>query len=155
MNNDRLRVPQDAAYFQAIGLATVAFARLEWNSVWCCERLEPGFIHTIESQKKTAGALANDLNRLFSRVSDESLRSKITPFSDEFKAIVLERNGLIHGKPGTTPNGDQRLFRHGLEWSIESVNGFSDRCAGASTQLNGLLYDELREPCSVVLIPAR
>lgn len=39
MANERLLIPQDADYFHALGLAIVAFARLEWNAVWCCERL--------------------------------------------------------------------------------------------------------------------
>jgi hypothetical protein len=155
MSNDRLRIPQDAEYFQAVGLAAVAFARLEWDSVWCCERLEPGFINTIESQKKSAGIIANDLKKLFSRVSDASFKSRIAPFADEFEAIVRERNGLMHGKPGTAANGDQRLFRHSLEWSIEAVHEFSDRCVRAGMPLNALLYDELKEPCSEMLNPER
>lgn len=151
MSNDRLRIPQDSDYFQAVGLATIAFARLEWNAAWCCERLEPGYIHSIETRKKTAGIIAKDLSRLFSCILDPVIRLKTTRFSDEFEAIVVERNGLMHGKPGTALNGDQRLFRHGNEWTIDAVNVFSDRCVRDGTPLNALLYDELAESCSVAL----
>lgn len=153
MDNDRFRVPPDKDYFHAIGLATVAFARLEWDAVWCCERLEPGYINSIEPRRKTAGIIANDLAILFSRVSDIALASKLTPFAVEFVEVVKERNGLMHGKPGTAPSGDQRLFRHGLEWTVDAVNAFSDRCIRAGMPLNALLHDELKTPYQVTLRP--
>ena len=151
--NDRLRIPQDGEYFKAIGMAAIAFARLEWDAVWCCERLQPGYINTIEVQKKTAGKIGNDLRTLFSRVADVAFRSRIEPFADEFREVVEQRNQLLHGKPGTAPNGDQRLFSGGFEWSIDAVNAFSDRCVKAGEPLNTLLYDELKEPCAIALLP--
>jgi hypothetical protein len=151
LDNDRLRVPPDSEYFHAIGLATVAFARLEWDAVWCCNRLEPSYINSIEPRRKTAGIIANDLVKLFSQVSDVRFASRISPFAAEFVEVVKERNGLMHGKPATAPNGDQRLFRHGAEWTVDAVNAFSDRCVRAGMPLNALLYDELNEPCQVTL----
>ncbi|MBI6629727.1 hypothetical protein [Pontibaca salina] len=153
MSDDRLRVPQDPDYFHAIGLAVVAFARLEWNAVWCCHRLQNNYIQTIERERKTAGTIARDLRCLFLRISDQGLRAKAVPFADEFKLIVDDRNALMHGKPGTTKDGDQRLFRHGEEWTIIDLSNFSDRCARAGGRLNALLYNELAEPCIVTLTP--
>lgn len=147
MSYDRLRIPQDPDYFHAIGLAAVAFARLEWDAVWCCHRLQSNYIQTIEPKRKTAGTIANDLKDLFLRISDGVLRAKAVPFADNFKEIVLDRNGLMHGKPGTAKNGDQRLFRHGSELSVNDVNDFSDRCVRTGRNLNALLYNELAEPC--------
>ncbi len=143
MTDERYRIPQDEVYFQAVGLAAVAFARLEWDAVWCCERLKPGYITTVERRKKTAGVIAEDLKKLFLRISNSNLRAKLTPIAVEFKEIVQERNGLLHGKPGTASNGDQRLFRGASEWTIAKVNEFSDRCARADLSLNALLYGEL------------
>ena len=151
MSGDRIRIPQDSDYFHAIGLAAVAFARLEWDAVWCCHRLQLGYIQTIEPRRKTAGVIAEDLKGLFERISDAGLRAKAVPFADEFKQIVPERNALMHGKPGTAQDGVQRLFRHGHVWSVDDVNEFSDRCVRAGMSLNALLYDELAEPCSVAL----
>lgn len=151
MSNDRLRVPQDQDYFETIGLAAVAFARLEWSAVWCCERISPGYINTIEPKKKTAGVIANDLRQLIGRVSNDQLRIKCTPFVEEFKSIVPDRNAILHGKPGTTSNEDQRLFRNGIEVSIEVINAFSDRCVLAAEPLNALLHAELAENCQVEL----
>lgn len=149
--NDRLLVPQDPAYFQSVGLATIAFARLEWDAVWCCHRLQTDYIGTIEQQRKTAGRIGQDLEGLFARISDLALRAKVMPFAVEFREVVLDRNGLLHGKPATAPNGDQRLFRHGTEWTIDAVDAFADRCVRAGSPLNALLYDEFQEPCTVVL----
>ncbi|WP_292288820.1 hypothetical protein [Marivita sp.] len=151
MSDDRLRVPQDPDYFHAIGLAAVAFARLEWDAVWCCHRLQNDYIQTIEAKRKTAGNIARDLGCLFLRISDQSLRAKAVPFADEFKLIVADRNALMHGKPGTGNDGEQRLFRHGDEWTIIDINEFSDRCVRAGGRLNALLYNELAEPCTVAL----
>jgi hypothetical protein len=92
-----------------------------------------------------------ELKALFSRVANVTLRAQIVPFAEEYCAVVEIRNGLLHGKPGTAPNGDQRLFRHGEEWSIDSVNKFSDRCVLACQPLNALLYNEFKEPCAVIL----
>jgi hypothetical protein len=152
MNKDRFSIPQDAEYFHAIGLATIAFARLEWNAVWCCERLDTGYIKTVDSGKKTGKNIADDLEELFWRVSDIELRTKIIPFTTEFIALVKDRNGLMHGKPATV-NGKQRLTRHGSEWTIDKVNEFSDRCASAAAPLGALIHAELKEPCQVALNP--
>ncbi|WP_177220090.1 hypothetical protein [Jannaschia rubra] len=86
---------------------------------------------------------------LFSRVSDVELASRIAPFAGEFVEVVKERNGLMHGKPATAPNGDQRLFWRGVEWTVDTVNAFSDLCVKAGMPLNALLYDELKESCQV------
>ena len=42
MKDERLRVPIDDAYLHAAGLATICFARLEWNAAWCCEKMRAG-----------------------------------------------------------------------------------------------------------------
>ena len=147
MSDDRLRVPQDPDYFHAIGLAAVAFARLEWEAVWCCERLQENYIETIERRKKTAGIIGDDLKSLFLRVSDQNLRVRVVPLADEFKLIVADRNALMHAKPGTGRTGEQRLFRHDNEWAVAKINDFSDRCVRAGERLNALLYNELADPC--------
>ena len=153
MSDDRLRIPQDPDYFRAFGLAAIAFSRLEWDAVWCCERLQSGYINKIERGKKTAGAIAEDLKKLFSRVSDPDFRLRILPYAIIFAEVTTCRNGLLHGKPGTSPNGDQRLFRHGVEWTIQAVNEFSDQCVRAGVPLNALLYKELSHGCAVALNP--
>lgn len=151
MSDERMLIPQDPQYFQAIGLAAIAFARLEWNAAWCCERLNPNYISTIETKKKTAGTIAKDLKRLFSRVADQALRTKIAPFAERFELLVIERNGLLHGTPATSKNNEQRLFRNGGEWTITAINEFADQCVIAGRPLNELLYDELSDGSAIDL----
>ncbi len=59
MKDDRLRVPIDNAYVEALGRATYVFATLEWNAVWCCERMEADYIRKLS--RKTAGKIADNL----------------------------------------------------------------------------------------------
>lgn len=143
MADDRLRIPQDEEYFHAIGLAVVAFARLEWSAIWCCERLEPRYLRRL--RKKTANRIGEDLKKNFARVADGDLRARFLPLADEFLAIVEKRNGLFHGRPGTTPEGHQRLFRHGTIWTVEAVNKFADRCARLKSPLVELIHKELKQ----------
>lgn len=155
MADERLRIPQDPKYINAIGTAVIAFARLEWNAVYCCERLENGYLETIETdkRKKPAGEIASDMKRLFDRISKYDLRSTVQPFAIEFKRLVDKRNALLHGKPGTTSAGEQRIFRGSEVWSIYDVHAFSDECVRADVPLNNLLHSDLAKGCAVSLDP--
>jgi len=141
--DERLLIPIDAPYLHALGLAMVAFARLEWDASYCCERLQPGYIATIEPQRKTAGRIARDLVDLVAALPDPALQAVMTGPAGEFKVLVEDRNGLLHGNPGTAPSGDQRLFRGGQEWTISAVNELADSFVRTGGKLNALLYNEL------------
>jgi hypothetical protein len=52
MKDDRLRVPIDNAYVEALGRATYVFATLEWNAVWCCDRMQPNYIRDPGPKKE-------------------------------------------------------------------------------------------------------
>lgn len=145
MSDDRLRVTLDAPYANALGVAMFCFARCEWDAVWCCERLQPGFIATIEPKKKTAGTIAKDLLRLADSIPDNDLRFHCHEVAKEFDSLVLERNGLLHGKPGTAKDGAQRLFRHGSAWTIETVDALSDAFTRCQVKLNDLVHVRLAE----------
>lgn len=160
MTNDRLRIPGDAEYFHAVGVAVIAFARLEWTAVWCCERLQAGYLKTLETkvskgkriQKgKTAGDIAADLRTLSGTIEEAALREELSGLAADFSAIVTSRNGLMHGKPGTDKDGSQRLFRHGSAWTIEAVNDFADTCAVTARAFNKILYGALAEGKAVKL----
>lgn len=150
--HDRHRMPGDPDYFTAVGRATIAFARLEWNAVWCCERLQMGYIGSLEERfeggrrvrrGKTAGVIASDLSMLFERIPDPTLRYMVRPHAAIFSDLVKERNRLLHGKPGSTLAGEQRLFHQGGEWSTAMVDDFADRCVRAGEPLNALLHNQL------------
>jgi hypothetical protein len=146
MNNDRLRVQIDQPYAEALGLATFCWARCEWDAAWCCELLEPGYIATIKPKKLTAGQIANKLLDLIDARLDPGLKAICLGPATEFKRLVEERNGLMHGIPGEAPNGDQRLFRGGAEWTLDGVNELSDAFSACQTQLNDMVHHHLKNP---------
>lgn len=146
MAEERLLIPIDEPYLHALGLAMIAFARLEWNASYCCERLQPGYIATIQPERKTAGKIARDLIGLVAAVADPAATAALTAPASEFKDLADDRNDLVHGNPGTAANGDQRLFREGQAWTIAAVNDLADRFTRTSTKLNAVLYNELKVP---------
>lgn len=154
MKDDRLRIPGDQAYFQSVGLATIAFARLEWDVVWLCERIEPGYIHTIDATPrsggrvgpgKTAGKIATDFLERAGELNGYSFQPDLVAEAERFRDLVVIRNALLHGKPGTAPGGEQRLFRMGEVWSIDRVNDAADDFTECSLRLNAYLYGHLKE----------
>lgn len=139
MANERLGIPTDDAYVTALGLATVAFARLEWDVVWCCERrLKPGYIKTIK--KKTAGQIASDFLRFIAAIPDAEERRLYSVHGDEFKRLVEVRNGIMHGKPGTTKAGEQRLYRDGGVWTLDALHKAADEFVLCGRPINRLLH---------------
>jgi len=143
MKDDRLRIFVDDPYVIALGRATYIFAVLEWNAVWCAERLEAGFINGLA--KKTAGKIALELLSLVGRLTDPVVKAACQPPADEFKRLVDTRNGILHGKPGSAPDHLQRLFRNGTAWSGSDIDDAADEFAACSDRLNALLYGVLCE----------
>jgi hypothetical protein len=135
MKDDRLRVQLESAYAEAIGRAVFIFARLEWDAVWICERLDPGYINNLRA--KTAGGIAKDLTRLTIALPNGTT---FAPHCAEFKRLVGIRNKLLHGKPGTAVSGDQNLFDHGVPWTIEEINDAADEFSTAQIALNPLMH---------------
>ncbi|WP_199910693.1 hypothetical protein [Loktanella sp. Alg231-35] len=145
MANERLSNPQDALYFQSLGLAVVAFARLEWMVVWCSEKLSPGYIKTIKSKKKTAGRVAKDARCIFEQAEPSVLRHALLKGGDEFSALVIRRNHLLHANPATTEDGDQRLIDSGKPWQPSDVDAFADECTILGHQFNRIFYEHLNQ----------
>lgn len=138
--NDRLRVPIDETYVIALGRAAYVFATLEWNAVWCCERMREGYINDLG--RKTAGTIARDLLKLARRRPLDIRDACVSP-AETFLSLVEVRNAIFHGKPGTAVSGAQRLFREGQVWEPEAIDQAADDFARCSIQLNALLYGEL------------
>jgi len=134
MKDDRLRVPIDAPYLHALGLSMISFARFEWDAVGCIEKVQPGYIQTI--LKKTAGNIADDLIVLAASHADPVVVTSLGAGAAEFKRLVDVRNGLMHANPGTSSSGEQRLFRHGHEWTIAMIDDAADAFVAAASVLN-------------------
>lgn len=141
MADERLGVTADDRYLLALGRLAYVFATYEWNAVWCCEKLRPGYINKLG--KKTAGIIATDIVTLAGRRPTHE-RLQIKPHALEFKRLVNRRNEALHGKPGTTEDGDQHLFSVGGELTITDLNTIADEFAVGSSALNALLYGLLK-----------
>lgn len=137
MKDDRLSVPVQDDYILALGRATYVFATLEWNAIWCCERLKPGYINKLG--RKTAGDIACDFMKRVLRIGDAKLKQAHTGPACEFKRLVAVRNGILHGKPGTAVDGEQRLFRDGVPWTPTMLENAADEFAACSMLLRALL----------------
>jgi hypothetical protein len=143
VKDDRLRIPVEAKYVSAIGLATFAFVILEWNAVWCCERMTPGIISSLAD--RTAGGVAKKLIEL-ATLRSATVTDDLLPAANEFQSMVLLRNNLLHAKPGADGSGTSRLFRNGQLWTIDTINDAADAFTACSIRLNALLHGPLQQP---------
>lgn len=134
-----LRVTHQAEYSEALGLAAFCFARCEWDACYFCERLQAGYLGTIKLERKTAGRIARDLKTLVAKIQSASLKTRCEPIVAEFHALVKHRNDLMHGNPGTAPNGDQILSGADGIWTVRRINAATE----CQIRLNDLLYHYL------------
>lgn len=142
MKGDRLRVVVDPKYCEAIGRAAYCFAMLEWNAVWCCEKMQPGKIHSLS--EKTAGGVANDLVKLSKALpGTASHRAECISAAKEFQRIIITRNDFLHAPPCTAPNGDQVFSRKGRILTTEDLEDAADEFTACSIRLNALLHGPL------------
>lgn len=143
MKDGRFRIPVDPNYTSALGLAVYCFASLEWNAVWCCERIQAGSIESLE--ERTAGRVADTLLYLAKRLRVSEEQIELQSAAEDFQFLVGTRNNLVHAKPGTAPDGDQGLFRHGDHWTIPELEAVADAFATCSMRLNQALHGLLQK----------
>lgn len=104
----QFRIPVEERYLNAVGRATYNFAYLEWAIVWIAEKLNPGYVNSVRG--KTAGCIAADFESAVLRQSiDPGLKNRLATLASNFKALVEQRNGLVHANPMTATGGEQRL----------------------------------------------
>ncbi len=133
-------VPLEESYAAALGRAVFIFSRLEWQAVWCCEKINPGCIAPLS--KRTAGGVSKALIKAVEDAPDAA-KQLLEDAAINFAALVEERNGLAHGRPCTAPSGDQRLSRHGKIWTHELIDKAADEFALCSQNLNTIFYEYL------------
>jgi hypothetical protein len=144
MHDERLKIAVDPEYMSALGLAVYCFARLEWNAVRCCERIEPGSIATLED--RTAGRVADTLLHLVKRLGGSEEQIGLQSAAADFRFLVGTRNNLVHAKPGIAPDGRPGLFRHGDRWTLAELEGVADAFAVCSSRLGRALHGVLDRP---------
>lgn len=136
MADERLRIVVDDAYLVALGRALFVFAGLEWNGVWCCERLRPGYVDTVD--RKTAGAIASEFVDAAANVAPGEVTDRLVAAAADFRRLVIVRNDIMHAQPCHAPSGEERLQRRGELWTIEELEGAADQFAVCSIELNDL-----------------
>jgi hypothetical protein len=142
MKGDRHRVSVDPEYCKAIGLAAYCFSMLEWNAVWCCEKIRPGSIPSLS--RDTAGKVASTLVRLADTLPTSAAhREECRSAAAEFQRIIQTRNDFLHAPPGTAPNGDQVFYRKGRIITIADLEDAADEFTACSIRLNSLLHGPL------------
>jgi hypothetical protein len=145
MSDSRLRIALDDDYANGVGRAAYVFAILEWNVVWCAERLQPGFLATIRG--RTAGQIGAAFETIATAIPDDGLRSQVAPLALRYRELVRLRNALLHGKPCTAEDGLQRLSAEGGDvFHLADINSIADQFADCSIELNQLLHGPLRPP---------
>ncbi|MCG9745976.1 HEPN domain-containing protein [Shewanella sp. Isolate8] len=144
MKDDRLRCPVDTDYVTALGLAAYTFARLEWQVVWCMEKIIPQSIHKVVGNELTAGQIAKKFIDATRNMPKSSEREQLKLLSKQFSDLVELRNRIVHGKPCTSPNKQQRLSSNGIIELIDLENA-ADDFSECANKLNSLFYGFLSE----------
>src|SRR4249919_1263848 len=103
----RERIPLTPEYATALGTATYCFAVCQWNIVWCSERIKAGSLDRSIRDEMTAGQIGGAFKNLVRNMKNTPLRQELEGLASEFLRLVEVRNSILHGKPGTTPQGDQ------------------------------------------------
>jgi hypothetical protein len=138
MKNDRLRVPVRIEYASALGLAVYCFASLEWNAVWCCDRIQAGSVENLSD--RTAGRVADTLVHLVGTLEHSEEQVGLSSAAADFRSLVGTRNNLVHAKPATAADGEQALYRHGDQWTLTELEAVADAFAACSLKLNQALH---------------
>lgn len=143
MSGDRYRVVLDSDYALSLGRALYCFAICEWNAVYCIQKREPDYVvdNFKPTQPTMAGTIAEKLKSTASKLPDSPQKQEWQEAAALFFDLVkMERNRLVHAKPGTNADGEQRLFYYGFEWTIERIDNVADRFSACGVRLNAIMY---------------
>lgn len=143
MKDDRLRCPVEKEYVEALGLAAYTFARLEWQVVWCMEKIRPKSIHKVVGEEMTAGTIAKKFIDATRNMPKSKEREALKKLAQKFMELVQIRNQIMHGKPCTSPNGDQRLSNNEII-EIATLESSADDFVECGGKLNDLFYGFLK-----------
>jgi len=138
-----LRIPVEDTYLISLGRATYAFSSYEATIVHLIDKLKPGYLAEYSRHKR--GYMAgNVLTKLKEDVIDNAAtdfaklsKDELTVIHDNFQALIIRRNTLIHGHPITAENGEQILAYQGgankpfpdVHWPQDAVDCFAEDTA--------------------------
>lgn len=143
MKDDRLRCPVEKEYVEAIGLTAYTFASLEWQVVWCMEKIKPESIRKVVGEEMTAGTIAKKFIDATRNMPKSKERELLKGCAQKFMELVQVRNQIMHGKPCTSPNDEQRLSNKGII-EIATLESAADDFVECGNKLNELFYSFLQ-----------
>jgi hypothetical protein len=129
-------VKLESGYAKAIGLAVWCFAGLEWNAVWCAERIMPGTLNDMMTKKMTAGDIAKRLRALVRKMPSSPDQEQLLAAAEEFVKLAETRNQILHGKPASTPDQRHRLNSKSGLLEVQEIRQASERFHECSGKLN-------------------
>ncbi|RYH65417.1 MAG: hypothetical protein EON54_05825 [Alcaligenaceae bacterium] len=139
MKDDRKRQAVKSNYVEALGLATYCFSSLEWQVVWCCEKIKPGTLNKIVGKEMTAGTIATTFSNLARNMPSSPAREELVKLGEEFFRLKDVRNDIVHGKPCSGPNDESRLCGSKVI-EINDLEDAADSFAACGIELNALSY---------------
>jgi hypothetical protein len=101
-----------ADYNSALGEIVAEFGLLEWNTIYAIALYAPTYVREAEYGKVMAGQIKTKLSTCISLATPAD-QSDLTSLLKRFGDAIDPRNDVLHGKPCTSPAGQQRLTRHG------------------------------------------
>lgn len=141
---DRISLERD--YAESIGRAIYVWLAAEWMAINVINRLRPGTIHDLS--KHPAGEAARVLVSCASEAPKE-LKAELLPIAEEFRTLAGYRNAIAHGRPCTSPDGDQRLStgtRRKRILSQTEIDEYADQFAQCDILLTNFFHEKLDEP---------
>lgn len=139
MKDDRLRSPVKSEYVEAIGRAAYTFASCEWQVAWSCERIRPGSLKMLVDEELTAGKIAKKFIDYCRNMPESKERKELQAIAKRFSELVLVRNAILHGKPCTAPDGEQRLGADKII-EISDLEAAADDFVECGSKLNEIYY---------------
>nr|WP_275659084.1 HEPN domain-containing protein [Shewanella sp. Isolate8] len=108
------------------------------------EKIIPQSIHKVVGNELTAGQIAKKFIDATRNMPKSSEREQLKLLSKQFSDLVELRNRIVHGKPCTSPNKQQRLSSNGIIELIDLENA-ADDFSECANKLNSLFYGFLSE----------
>ena len=139
MKDDRLRSPVKADYVDALGRAAYTFSSLEWQVVWCAEKISPSSLCKIVDNEMTAGRIAKAFVDVTRNMPRSKEREELKASASQFMDLVEVRNNIMHGKPCTGPNGAARLSGEAVI-EIPDLENAADDFVECGVKLNEMFY---------------
>lgn len=87
----------------------------------------------------TAGKIGKKFIDAVRNMPKSKEREQLKDLAQRFMELVETRNQIMHGKPCTSPSGDQRLSGKGII-EISSLEDAADKFVECGSELNGLFY---------------